>query len=46
MFDMIKKLTKNIKNIITFLNHITSFIDKRDIENNRESDLSYLEGFE
>jgi len=45
MFDMIKKLAENIKNIIIFLNHMISFIDKRDIKNNRKSNLSYLEGF-
>ena len=45
MFDMIKKLAENIKNIIISLNHMISFIDKRDIENNRKSNLSYLKGF-
>ena len=45
MLDMIKKQSNNIKNIIIFLNHIASFINKKDIENNRECDLSYLEGF-
>ena len=29
MFDIIEKSAKNIKNIITFLNCITSFINKR-----------------
>jgi len=46
IFSMIKKSAEDIKNIITSLNHMASFIDKRDIKNNRENNLSYIEGFE
>ena len=35
----------DVKNVIVSLNHIASFIDKKDIKNNREIDLFYLEGF-
>jgi len=45
MFGMIKKSVENVKNIIISLNYMTSFIDKRDIKNNRKSNLSYLKGF-
>jgi len=38
-------LENDVKNITTSLNCITSFIDKRDIKNNKETDISYLEDF-
>jgi len=45
MFRIIEKYIKDIKNIITSLNHMASFIDKRNIKNNKESNLPYMEGF-
>ena len=45
IFRTIKKSMNNVKNVIVSLNHISFFIDKRDIKNNREIDLSYLEDF-
>jgi len=45
IFGTIKKSADDVKNIIVSLNHIASFINKRDIKNNRKFDLSYLEGF-
>ena len=45
IFGMIKKSADDVKNIIVSLNHIASFINKRNIKNNRKFDLSYLEGF-
>ena len=35
----------NVKNNIVSLNHIVSFINKRNIKNNREINLFYLEDF-
>ena len=45
IFRTIKKSMNNVKNVIVSLNHMSFFIDKRDIKNNREIDLSYLEDF-
>ena len=42
IFGIIKK---SAEDIITSLNYMASFIDKRDIKNNRKSNLSCLEGF-
>ena len=46
IFSTIKKFANNVKNIIVSLNQITSFIDKRDMKNNREINLSYLKYFD
>jgi len=45
IFRTIEKSINDVKNIIVSLNHMASFIDKRDIKNNREIDLLYLEDF-
>jgi len=45
IFRTIEKSMDDVKNVIVSLNHMASFIDKRNIKNNREIDLSYLEGF-
>ena len=45
IFGIIKKSTDNVKNIIISLNCIVSFINKRDIKNNSEVNLSYPKGF-
>ena len=42
---MIEKSVDNVKNIIVSLNCMASFINKRDIKNNGDIDLPYLEGF-
>jgi len=45
IFGTIEKSAEDIKNVITSLNYIAFFIDKRDIKNNRESNIPYLKGF-
>ena len=45
IFGTIEKSVNDIKNIIISLNYKAFFIDKRNIKNNRETDLPYLEGF-
>jgi len=39
---MIEKSTDNVKNVITSINHIASFIDKRDLKNHEETNFLYL----
>ena len=41
-----ENLAEDVKNVITSLNDIISFIDKRDLKNNKEINISFLKGFE
>jgi len=45
IFGIIKKSADDIKYIIVSLNHMASFINKRNIKNNREINFLYFEGF-
>ena len=46
IFSMHKKSKNDIKNIIISLNHMASFIDKKDIKNNRKVNIHYLVDFD
>ena len=46
LFRKIKKSADNVKNIIMFLNYMTSFIDKINLKNYRELNFSYFKSFE
>ena len=41
-----ENLVVDIKNITTSLNCIVSFINKRDLKNNKEIDIPFFKGFE
>ena len=45
IFGIIKKSVDNVKNIIVSLNYMVSFINKKDIKNNRKINLLYLKDF-
>jgi len=46
IFGTMENLVEDVKNVITSLNHIASFIDKRNLKNNKEINILFLKGFE